>query len=96
MTELYTLLTETLPYDPKSIRLRAIYPPDDLDEWEETSAIVDRLRKTNHTLIAGVKDNLVDKDEMGSVYAEWVAKWVETLHDENLVRRDSYRFEIFS
>lgn len=87
LEDLFEHLTRTLPHDPKAIKLRALHPPGDDDQWTEAPELVDRLRRANEQLVKGVKDENVDKEEMGQVYAECVESWLDRLHDENLVSR---------
>ncbi|THH29933.1 hypothetical protein EUX98_g4250 [Antrodiella citrinella] len=91
---LHGLLQETLPGDPRAVKLKAtrfITPDSDIHAAE----FVDALRSANEKIVAGVKDAWANnsgsegerekrKDGMAEVYAQFVKEWCEKDLDLNL------------
>ncbi|KAG9028929.1 U3 snoRNP protein [Tulasnella sp. JGI-2019a] len=84
LDDLFIHLKQVSPHDPYAIKLRATHILGADEAMVETSDVVDLLRQANEVFIEGIKNENVDKDEIGAVYSEWLKICVERLEDENL------------
>jgi U3 small nucleolar RNA-associated protein 6 len=74
---LYGLLEETLPDDPRAVKLFATRK---LSTELEGEALVDALKSANEELL-----RTISRDGVDQVYAEFVEEWIRADLDENLV-----------
>ncbi|KAH7926525.1 hypothetical protein BV22DRAFT_1008879 [Leucogyrophana mollusca] len=79
LDHLYRLLGDTLPDDPRAVKMLATRKLGELTfegtEKSEAEALVDALQNANEQLVAAVKANQRKRSGMGEVYAEFVEGW---------------------